>query len=82
MNVKVQNQWFDKLTMILFFSIFELSSWACRRIGFGFEIWTLAFGIIDFHVNNGTKIAITLDPLTFILSPVVGGEDKGEGEAQ
>jgi hypothetical protein len=35
---------------------------------------------IDFHVNNGTKIAITLDPLTFILSPVVGGEDKGEGD--
>jgi len=35
--------------------------------------------IIDFLVNNGTEIAITLDPLTFILSPVVGGEDKGEG---
>ena len=34
---------------------------------------------IDFHVNNGTKIAITLDPLTFILSPVVGGEDKVRG---
>jgi len=36
--------------------------------------------IIDFRINNGTKIAITLDPLTFILSPVVGGEDKGEGD--
>jgi hypothetical protein len=35
---------------------------------------------IDFHVNNGTKIAITLDPLTFILSPDYGGEDKGEGD--
>ena len=31
---------------------------------------------IDFHVNNGTKIAITLDPLTFILSPIVGGEGR------
>ena len=29
---------------------------------------------IDFRINNGTKIAITLDPLTFILSPVSGGE--------
>jgi hypothetical protein len=36
-------------------------------------------GIIDFHVNNGTKIAITLDPLTFILSPVVGGEGRVRG---
>jgi hypothetical protein len=35
--------------------------------------------IIDFHVNNGTKIAITLDPLTFILSPVVGGEGRVRG---
>jgi hypothetical protein len=34
---------------------------------------------IDFHVNNGTKIAITLDPLTFILSPVVGGEGRVRG---
>jgi hypothetical protein len=34
---------------------------------------------IDFHVNNGTKIAITLDPLTFILSPVVGGEERVRG---
>jgi len=31
---------------------------------------------IDFHVNNGTKIAITLGPLTLILSPVVGGEGR------
>jgi hypothetical protein len=29
---------------------------------------------IDFHINNGTKIAIALDPLTFILSPDYGGE--------
>jgi hypothetical protein len=36
--------------------------------------------IIDFHVNNGTKIAITLDPLTFILSPVVGGEGRVRGD--
>ena len=36
--------------------------------------------INDFRINNGTKIAITLDPLTFILSPVGGGEDKGEGD--
>jgi hypothetical protein len=36
--------------------------------------------IIDFHINNGTKIAITLDPpLTFILSPVVGGEGRVRG---
>jgi hypothetical protein len=35
--------------------------------------------IIDFHVNNGTKIAITLDPLTFILSPVLGGEGRVRG---
>jgi hypothetical protein len=34
---------------------------------------------IDFHVNNGTKITITLDPLTFILSPVVGGEGRVRG---
>jgi len=34
---------------------------------------------IDFHVNNGTKIAITLDPLTFILSPIVGGEGRVGG---
>jgi hypothetical protein len=32
--------------------------------------------IIDFHINNGTKIYIKLIPLTFILSPVVGGEGR------
>jgi hypothetical protein len=37
------------------------------------------FKVIDFQVNNGTKIAITLDPLTFILSPVVGGEGRVRG---
>jgi hypothetical protein len=35
--------------------------------------------INDFHVNNGTKIAITLGPLTFILSPAVGGEGRVRG---
>jgi len=35
--------------------------------------------IVDFHVNIGTKIAITLGPLTFILSPAVGGEGRVRG---
>jgi hypothetical protein len=35
--------------------------------------------IIDFHINNGTKIYIKLIPLTFILSPVVGGEGRVRG---
>jgi hypothetical protein len=34
---------------------------------------------IDFHINNGTKIAIALDPLTFILSPDYGGEGRVRG---
>jgi hypothetical protein len=35
---------------------------------------------IDFHINNGTKIYIKLIPLTFILSPVVGGEGRVRGD--
>jgi len=35
--------------------------------------------IIDFHVNNGTRIAITLDLLASILSLVVGGEGRVRG---
>jgi hypothetical protein len=37
--------------------------------------------VIDFHANNGTKIAIPSDPLTFVLSPVVGGEGRVRGMA-
>jgi hypothetical protein len=37
---------------------------------------------IDFHINNGTKIAIALDPLTFILSPDYGGEWIGDGDVR
>jgi hypothetical protein len=47
-------------------SIFSIS-------GFGFET------LIDFHINNGTKIAIPLGPLTFILSPIAGGEGRMRG---
>jgi len=35
--------------------------------------------IIASHINNGTKIAITLGPLTFTLSPAVGGEGRVRG---
>jgi hypothetical protein len=36
-------------------------------------------GIIELRINNGTKIAITLAPLTFVLSPVGGGEGRVRG---
>ena len=35
--------------------------------------------VIDFYINNGTKIAIASDPLTFVLSPVGGGEGRVRG---
>jgi len=35
--------------------------------------------LIDFHANTGTQIAITLVPLTLILSPVIGGEGRARG---
>ncbi len=35
--------------------------------------------IIDFRINNGTDIGIAVNPLTFILSPVVGGEGRVRG---
>jgi hypothetical protein len=34
---------------------------------------------IDLCINNGTKIVIPKAPLTFILSPVVGGEGRVRG---
>jgi hypothetical protein len=49
------------------------------RIEVYFELSILLKGINDFRINNGTKIAITLDPLTFILSPVGGGEGRVRG---
>ena len=39
---------------------------------FYYELRTL----IDFRINNGTDIGIAVNPLTFILSPVVGGEGR------
>ena len=35
--------------------------------------------VIDFRINNGTNIGIAVNPLTFILSPVVGGEGRVRG---
>jgi hypothetical protein len=37
------------------------------------------YGVIDFRINNGTDIGIAVNPLTFILSPVVGGEGRVRG---
>jgi hypothetical protein len=34
---------------------------------------------IGVRINNGTKIGTTLCPLTFILSPVIGGEGRVRG---
>jgi hypothetical protein len=33
--------------------------------------------IIDLHINNGTKIAVTLDPFTLYPLPWERGEGKG-----